>query len=517
MMLPLPPCQCEEIASAKKFAPVLQGRAGMATPLLRLTQVSAARLRERMICPLHFLGWRLVAVYAVVALIFFGGFAGRGVAADNPALLDLNQKDFRAIVARAKESVFPSVVYIHCVNENTDYGKQQQQTSSGSGVVINGEGELVTNWHVVEKALEVRCLLNDGRAFAADVVGSDKDTDLALLRLRIAKGERLPTAALDAGAPLTEGDFVMALGAPWGLNRSVSFGIISCVRRYLPGSSEYSAWLQTDAAISPGNSGGPLVNTDGRIVGINARGALIGGDLGFAIPAATVATVIPRLRKYKEARWAWTGLQLQPIRDFQRNIYFEGDDGVIVAGTDADSPARAAGFLPNDRLLAINGQPVRALMEEDLPGVRLHIALLPQDKPSTFRIRRDKAEHDIAMQPRAKGSVIGEELVLKRWDFTLKNINQFEVPELYFQRKSGIYVSGINYSGNAAGSGLHRQDILLAINGQPVSTLEGARKIHEETLNAYATSGTRRIILSVLRAGQNLQLILDISRDNSDP
>ncbi|MDR2429302.1 MAG: trypsin-like peptidase domain-containing protein [Puniceicoccales bacterium] len=470
-----------------------------------------------MVCLLRFCGQRGGVGLALCALVSFGGFFGGLFAADSPALLDFKQEDFRAIVARAKERVFPAVVYIHCVNENTDYGKQQRQTSAGSGVVINGEGEVVTNWHVVEKALEVRCLLNDGRAFTADLVGSDKDTDLALLRLRIPDGERLPMAALDTGTALTEGDFVMALGAPWGLNRSVSFGIISCVRRYLPESSEYSAWLQTDAAISPGNSGGPLVSTDGRVVGINARGALLGGNLGFAIPAATVAVVIPRLREYKQARWAWTGLQLQPIRDFQRNIYFDGDDGVIVADTDADSPARAAGFLPNDRLLAINGQPVRALMEEDLPGVRLRIALLPQDKPSTFRIRRGKTESALVMQPRAKGKVTGEELVLKRWDFTLKNINQFEVPELHFQCKSGVYVSGIDDSGNSSESGLRHHDILLSVNGQPTPTLEAVRKIHEETLKAYAANGTRRIILSVLRAGRNLQLILDISRDNSEP
>src|SRR5690606_9455238 len=120
-----------------------------------------------------------------------------------------------------------------------------------------------------------------------------------LIQLRMPDGASpLPYASLADSSRLTEGDFVMAMGAPWGMSRSVSIGIISSVRRYLPENSEYSLWLQTDAAISPGNSGGPLVNTAGEIVGINTRGVMSGGDMGFSVPSNTVAELLPQLREH---------------------------------------------------------------------------------------------------------------------------------------------------------------------------------------------------------------------------
>jgi serine protease Do len=179
----------------------------------------------------------------------------------------LARLDFRDVVRRAKDKVFPAVVFIKCVRESHELGKKQSQEVAGSGVLVSDRGEILTNWHVVDKAVEVRCLLYDGRAFDATVAGSDKDLDIALVRLDISRCDgKLPYAELGDSERLREGDFVMAMGAPWGLARSVSIGIVSCTRRYLVDNSEYSLWLQTDAAISPGNSGGPLINTDRKSV-----------------------------------------------------------------------------------------------------------------------------------------------------------------------------------------------------------------------------------------------------------
>lgn len=443
-----------------------------------------------------------------------------GLLALSPALRagtrpELLPSDFRQVVNRAKETVFPSVVYLRCVVENNELGQRLRVNASGSGVLVSADGELVTNWHVVNRALEVRCLLNDGRAFAADIVGQDKDTDLALVRLRLPAGETVPFAKLGDSTRLQEGDFVMALGAPWGLNRSVSFGIVACARRYLPEGSEYSSWIQTDASISPGNSGGPLVDTEGRVIGINARGATQGGDMGFAIPAEVVSIVLPRLRDGDDAGWAWTGLQLQPLRDFQRNITFEGDQGVIVVGTDENSPASEAGFLARDRLLAIDGAPVVALMEENLPDVRRRLALLPVDRPARLTVQRDGQALELSLSPRVKGRVLGEELACPRWDFSVKAINQFEVPDLHFQRSEGVYVFGVRSPGNASGSGLVPRDILLKINGVDVRSLDDVRGIHARSLAGLANGGPRRLVLSVLRGGRSVQIALDVTRDYS--
>ena len=236
--------------------------------------------------------------------------------------------------------MFPAFVFVKCIRQSSEGGKKEGAKVTGSGVLISSKGELLTNWHVVDKAVQVRCLLFDGQALDAKVVGTDKDTDLALLQLEMPENAPpFPYAKLGDSGKLAEGHFVMAMGAPWGLSRSVSLGIVSCTRRYLPSASEYSLWLQTDAAISPGNSGGPLVDTEGEVVGLNARGMMAGGDMGFAIPAETIGSCSRSSASTARSSWSWTGLQLQPIKDFNRDMYFDGTEGVIVADTDPESPA----------------------------------------------------------------------------------------------------------------------------------------------------------------------------------
>ncbi len=429
--------------------------------------------------------------------------------------LDQPPEDFRSVINRAKERVFPSVVYIRAVLENHELGKRTCHTVSGSGFIISADGEIVTNWHVVNQALEIRCLLNDGRSFEAALVGTDQDTDLALLRPREAQATPLPFAAFGDSEALQEGDFVMAMGAPWGLNRSISFGIVACARRYLPGASEYSTWIQTDASISPGNSGGPLVDTAGRVIGVNARAGMQGGDMGFAIPAAAAQLVLDRLRKGGAAGWSWSGLQLQPLCDFQRNTFFAGASGVIVAGADDGSPARDAGFRPQDRLVRLGSEPVCARMEEDLPEVRRQLALLPAGVDVPVVVQRGDTELTLRITPRTKGHVRGEELECPRWDFTVKAINQFEAPELHFIRATGVYVQGVRSPGNASNSGLQPRDILLSVNGSPVQNLEDVRRVHEDSLAALQQGASRRMVLGVLRSGRTLQLVVDLTRDFS--
>ena len=420
--------------------------------------------------------------------------------------------DFRKIVSDAKAKVFPAVVYIRCLRESRESGKKITQEVSGSGVVISAAGEVVTNWHVIHKASKVRCLLYDGSPLTADVVGKDKDTDLALLQLKLPQGAKpLPYAAFGDSEKLREGDFVMAMGAPWGLNRSVSIGIISCTRRYLPGSSEYSRWLQTDAAINPGNSGGPLVNTAGQIVGINTRGSTGGSGLGFAVPSRNVQFVVSQLRKHGKVAWTWTGLQLQPLKDFNRENYFEGTEGVIVAATDPDSPAREAGIKPSDRILAVNGKAVSALREEDVPAVRRLLGLLAKNKPARLTVRRGGKETAITITPREKGKVEGDELDCPRFDFTVKAINQFATPQLYFHRKQGVYVFGVKQPGNALVAGLRPKDIILRVDGRKIATLEDIEKVHRALVDNVEKR--HRVQLVVLRGGLMRLIALNFLRD----
>jgi serine protease Do len=420
--------------------------------------------------------------------------------------------DFREIIHQAKSRVFPAVLFVRCISESHEGGKRETQQVSGSGVLITADGEFLTNWHVVEKAVEVRCLLLDGRAFPAKVLGTDKSTDLALCRLEGGEDTGpFPCASLGDSDALTEGDFVMAMGAPWGLSRSVSLGIVACTRRYLPGNSEYSLWIQTDASISPGNSGGPLVNTDGAVIGLNTRGVRSGGDMGFAVPSATIRLVLDHLRKDDRVPWSWSGLLLQPLRDFDKDMVYEGDHGVIVTGTEPESPARRAGIKARDRLLAVNGRPLDARVTEDLPALRRLLALLPGGEPARFEVQRDGQTIEVEFAPRAKGSVEGEELDLPRWDFSVKEINQFDNPELFFYRKKGVFVQGIRQPGNAADAGLRRGDIIVRVGSDDVETLDRLKAVHEA---AVADVGRHpKIVLTVLRQGLMRQIVLDFARD----
>lgn len=438
-------------------------------------------------------------------------FAGGLASAQTPAMQ--NRPDFRQVVQEGKNKVFPAVVYIKVVREDNDRGEKKSQEVSGSGVLITAQGEIVTNWHVIDKAENVRVLLTDGRHFDAKVVGSDKDTDLALIRLQPKSDTgSLPYASFGDSTKLNEGDFVMAMGAPWGLNRSVSIGIISCAKRYLDTISEYSLWLQTDAPINPGNSGGPLVNTDGEIIGINARGMAGWAEgMGFAIPSDTVRVLVDQLREFGHVNWSWFGLQLQPLQDFNRNMYFDGTDGVIVAETDPDSPARSSGIQARDRILSVNGKPLNGKTEEDLAAIRRTLGLLPKSTSASFVIKRGEETLTLEVAPREKGAVEGKELACKRWDLTVKEINQFDNPDLHFYRNKGVFVHATKWPGNASNSGLRGGDILVKVDGKDVETLADVEAVHKATLETVATKP--RIVFTVLRAGLARQVVLDMQRD----
>ena len=422
--------------------------------------------------------------------------------------------DFREIVAEAKRGVEPSVLYVICLQEDNEHGEKRTQQVSGSAFAISADGEFVTNWHVVDKATSIRCLLSDGRAFGAECLGSDKDMDVALCRLRLPEGESVPYARFGDSSTLEEGAFAIAIGAPYGLNRTLTFGTISCTRRYIPQHSEYVLWLQTDAGIGPGNSGGPLVDTEGRVIGINALGTSSRNvNLGFAIPANEARVIVDQLREHGKVNWSWSGLLLQPLRDFEHDTYFEATNGVIVAGTAPDSPAARSGLRPLDRIVAVNGRPVTARTSEDLPGLRREIGLLPETDPIRLSVVRPDAPDplEIVIEPRAKGAVEGAEREFKRWDFSAKEINQFATPSLYLRRNRGVYVLGVKDDGNAD-TKLHDEDIILSVDGRDIVTLDDLAAAHAEAIKALPDR--HRSLFTVQRKGRTLRIPVDYLKDN---
>ena len=419
--------------------------------------------------------------------------------------------DFSAAIAAVSKKVQPSILYLKCSHEDNSSGRQVSESVSGSGFIISTNGEFVTNWHVVDKATTVRALLTDGRHFDADVIGSDKSVDLALCRLRLPEGEEIAPVVFGDSTALSEGAIVLAFGAPWGLNRTVTFGAVSCARRYIENHSEYLHWIQTDADIGPGNSGGPLVSLAGEVVGVNSLGtARWSANFGFAIPSEVALPIIDILRRDGKVNWSWCGIYLQPLRDFEKNTYFPATNGVIVAGTAPDSPAGAAGLQAFDRITSVNGTPVNGIDEENLPDIRRLIGLLPDTEPIELDIVRGDSALQIVISPRGKGAVEGKERAYARWNFSAKEINQFDTPTLYLHRKKGVFVFGVTRPGNASRAELSESDIIISVNGAEIETLDDLSDAHK---SAIADGEPTSVTLQIMRKGKKRELVLDFSRD----
>ena len=418
--------------------------------------------------------------------------------------------DFRDTIRGAKSAVFPALVYVRVITEGTSDGKIEKFESSGSGVLISQDGELLTNHHVIDRASRIRCQLTNGEMYDATVIGKDKDLDLALLKLSADAGVKFPKAKL-SNRNLDVGAVVLAMGAPWGLARSVSMGIISCNDRYLEGAGDYTLWYQTDAAISPGNSGGPLVDTAGEVVGLNARGNTRGAQ-GFTIPSPIILEVLPNLRKYGNAHWAWFGINWQPLKDFERDTAFGATNGVIIAGTERQSPARMAGLEPNDRVVAIDGVPVTAVFREDIPHLNRMLALRDWEKGVKFDYIRDGVTQSVVITPKSKGDVEGVEVECKRWGLTAKEINRFDTPDLAFMApEGGVFVSSVAWDGNADNAGFKERDIIKRIGGKEVKDAGELKKIYDDAV--ANVEKTFQLSVEVVRKGRKMQLVLNFRLD----
>ncbi len=429
--------------------------------------------------------------------------------------------DFQKIIATAKSRVYPALVFVKPVQETFEEGERQRTEVFGSGVIIDAAGYVVTNNHVADKAIEVNCVLGDKELVPAVVVGLDPETDLALLKLKLPENHP-PLTVADFGNSndVSEGQFVMALGAPFGFTRSISLGIISNTNRYLGFSSshKYNVWFQTDATINPGNSGGPLVDTNGNIIGINTLGMSTGG-IGFAIPSNVVRDIIGRLKaqaaEIPQDKWpvkverAYSGIELQALNDFQTNTFTDSKYGVLIRSVDANSPAAEAGIKDGDVLLSVDGINLEGDYVEKLPQLLVFLSDLSTDQPAKFVIARKgmrtlpgkflnntagEAITDadlggrglmlLSVKPIIRGKFEGEDCDLKKWNMTVKEISKFKNPRLHFlQPAGGVYVQGVRYSGNASEAGIITNDILLSIDNQPVKTVADVKAVYEKLVN----------------------------------
>ncbi len=440
------------------------------------------------------------------------------------------QIDFQRIIATAKRQVYPALVFVKPIQEEYRSGERQRQEVWGSGVIISPDGYVVTNNHVAEKAIQIHCVLGDKALVEADVIGLDPETDLALLKLKgRAGGPPLPTPLAHArfgdSNRVEAGQFVMALGSPFGFTRSISLGIISNTTRYIGFTSryQYNLWVQTDAAINPGNSGGPLVNTAGEVIGINTLG-VGGAGIGFAVPANVVKDVVAKIKTAAAARKetdadpvkvqrAWTGVLLQALIDLKTTTLTESPDGVLIQSVDKGSPAEEAGIRNGDILLSVNGREILGRYVEDLPAVRVGLSELPVDTPATFKVRRAGKETAFQVTPVLKGKFEGEDFDCRRWNMTVKEITKFSNPRLFFMHsEGGLFVQGVRYPGNANDAGLRTNDILLKIGKHKIKTIEDVAKAYK-ALVEDAKLVEKKVLVVVKRGGFPQWITLDWTKD----
>jgi serine protease Do len=398
-------------------------------------------------------------------------------------------------ILQAKNKVLPALVHIEPVKEFYTAGKKVKVQVTGSGVIFDAQGHVLTNNHVAEKANQVKCTLANREEVPAEVIGLDALTDLAVLQLDLSKisAKTLPYARFGNSDSLAVGEIVLALGSPLGLSRSLSMGVISSIDRYFEDTeqmlSPFNLWIQTDAAINPGNSGGPLVNLHGEVIGINARAILFGENLGFAIPINTAKLVIERILKNKMVERSWIGTEWQEIKEY-RNFKNEPKlEGILLSYVEKGSPAEQAGLLAGDLVYRINDTPVSAVYQEELPKVRKLIAEIPVGSAVRFFLRRGDNGKEIIVNTSPQGKFEGNEFIGEQWGLSVKEITPRIVRNLNLPDETGVLVSGVLKGSPADEAEVVRGQVIKQIDLDRVLTLEDFKKIYEQK-NRIPQKGT---------------------------
>jgi serine protease Do len=351
-------------------------------------------------------------------------------------------------------------------------GKQKQRSSAlGSGVIVSGNGYILTNNHVIKDADEIKVLLTDKREFKGKVIGSDPKTDLAIVKI---DARDLPVLPFGDSNALKTGDVVFAVGNPFGLNQTITMGIVSAVGRSNVGIADYEDFIQTDAAINPGNSGGALVSSDGRLVGINtAIFSTSGGymGIGFAIPSNMARSVMDSIIKHGKVIRGWFGVSIQNLtKDLADEFGVKEQQGALVSDVMKGSPAEKAGIRRSDVIIAFNGKRVA-----DAAALRNMVADTQPGSAAAVTVIRDKEEKTLTVTLGEMPADAGKSVRKAERENALKGVSvQDLTPDLRKRLKidedvAGVVVADIE-SGSPAQGVLARGDVIQQVNQRDVAS-----------------------------------------------
>lgn len=439
--------------------------------------------------------WIASGILAFVCLVVGLVLGSNMTTATDTARIHYDLLEFSDAFAEIAERVNPSVVNITCTgiddmssamellpdDERKDpYDDLDKRYGYGSGVIIDASGYILTSSHVVESATKIEVKLSDNQEFVAKMVGHDKETDLALIKVEARNP--LPTAPMGDSDKLRPGQWVMAIGNPFVYDHTVTVGVISALNRKL-GTTVFDNFIQTDAAINFGNSGGPLLNIKGEVIGINTLISSQGTGIGFSIPINMARDIIPELKEKGRVSRGYLGLVPQEITpELQKSLELSSKEGVIVSSVQKGAPADSAGFQRYDVIQEIDGKKIesedqfRKWIAQISPGKQVIVKVLRDNK--VFELKTVVAERpDSAIVPQLQNMDIQDRVGMKVGDLTSEIRRQLNLDAAI----SGIVVLGVKPGEAADEAGLQKGDVILEANKKPVGSAAQFEKLISES------------------------------------
>ncbi len=378
--------------------------------------------------------------------------------------------------------------------------------SLGSGFIMDPQGFIITNNHVVEGAEKIKVILVGGKEYQATIKGRDPKTDLALIQL-VAPPKDLPFLKLGDSDAIRVGDWVMAVGNPFGLSNTVTQGIISAKGRVI-GAGPYDNFLQTDASINPGNSGGPLLNLQGEVIGINTAILASGQGIGFATPSNIATSVIPQLQEKGKVTRGMLGVQVQNVTpELAKSFGLSESKGALVAEVNPGSPAEQAGIQRGDIIVEFNGHPIQEMNElprmvaQMAPGSQVALKVLRNGKEMPFNLKIAELTEERQAQTKEEGT--GEETPL---GLDVRNLDPNLARQFRLRDNKGAVVVNVVSGSPAAEAGLRPGDLILEINSQVIEGVKEYRaavaKLKKETFGRFL----------IKRQGRTLYLTVEVPK-----
>jgi len=479
----------------------------------------------------YYLKRKPIALFLVSFLFIAGSLQSAFAAVDNgTSLLTSSAKAFTSIVKK----VTPAVVHIRVEKTLTSsnqmssgedqlynnpffqqfFGPQfrfqqprsYKQLAQGSGFIISKDGYILTNNHVVSGADKITVILSNKQELKAKLIGTDPRTDIALIKIN--DGNDLPTVPLGNSNALEVGEWVIAIGNPFGLSQTVTVGVVSAKGRDRVGINDYEDFIQTDAAINPGNSGGPLLNIHGEVIGINSAlytksGGYMG--IGFAIPINMVKAIEPQLKAHGKVVRGWIGVAIQDVdENLAKSFNLKKPEGILVSEVEANSPAEKAGIKQGDVILKYNGRKL-----EDVNDLRNTVALTTPNTKVDLQIVRDGKPEDITVSIGEQPANFGKQAMesennspLKQFGLAFSNLTPDLEQQFGYKQDQGVVISQVLPGSPAAMSGLKPGLLVEEVNKQRVHNLRELDKVLKKSSNP------KRILLRVRNGNFSQYVVL---------